>query len=141
MQERQNEKFGHGHFSPMLLGDTTGPAAAAAAVDASDASAAIASQSPRCWTIEIRRSAKDVRLERFYLQDCMLCAAKQIRRVCTCVVSNNGVRDRNGPSYAKDKRLICGAAVCTDCVVKIAQVNEDSDAVLAAYYYSQTDFD
>ena len=112
-------------------GDVTGPVAAAA--DACDAAAtAITSPSSRFWTIEIRRSAKEVEEKRFYLQNCMFCpsSCKQTRRVCTCVVSANGVRDRNGPSFAKDKSLICGAAVCTDCVVRIAKVDQDSDAIM-----------
>ena len=109
------------------------PVAAAAAAGVC-AEAAVAPVAPplRFWTIEIRRSAKDVKEGKFYYQDCMLCESlvKQTRRVCTCIVSNNGVRDRNGPSYAKDKSLICGAAVCTDCVVRIAEVDQDSDDVM-----------
>ena len=111
--------------------DATVPVAAAA--DACDAAAAAnASPSPLFWTIEIRRSAKDVEEGRFHLQNCMFCpsSCKQTRRVCTCVVSANGVRDRNGPSYAKDKSLICGAAICTDCVVRKAEVDPDSDAIM-----------
>ena len=95
------------------------------------------SVSHRLWTIDLRRSAKDVAGSIFSTTECMFCyekasqSCKLTNRVCQCVVKRNGVRDINGPSWTENRELICGAAVCKSCFLEesTAEAEEESDSL------------